>query len=130
MTTPVSGANSCVYDPALTPALDASVRCDPTSATCGPPAEPAATVPPSVVSDAEPGARQLVDRFDSGRRQSDCSLEAKNAGLACAKMTITAAGALAGSGTVVLGALGLARTFLDAVSCGKELRAYYDCKTE
>lgn len=100
MTSPVSSANSSVYDPNAQ--FSAAEGCD---------------------------ARQLVRELDTARRSSDCSLEAKNATLSCAKAGVVAAGTLLLSPTGVGAFVGVPSTFAESISCGKDLRSYYDCES-
>jgi hypothetical protein len=128
MTVPVSSANSSVYDPNAQ--FSPTEGCDPSTATCSPAAEQPplgeATIPPVIIY-GDAGARELVKELDAARRAADCSLEASNAVLSCAKVAIPAAGTLLLSPTGVGAAIGVAATLVESVSCGKDLRAYYDC---
>ena len=131
MTTPVSNANSSYYDPnAQFSPIDGSA---PSSASSGPSPEPPppreVTIPPVVIT-GDAGAQQLVKQHDVAHRAPDCSLEGKNAALSCAKAGIAAAGGALLSTTVVGAAVGAAATFVEAISCGKDLRTFYDCKTQ
>jgi hypothetical protein len=131
MTTPVSSANSSFYDPNAQ--FSPVAGNDPNGATSGPP--PVAplsreiTVPPVVIT-GDAGARQLLRQHDAARQARDCSQEGKNAALSCAKAGIAAAGGGLLASTVVAAGVAAAGTFAEALSCGKDLRAYYDCKTE
>lgn len=131
MTTPVSNTNRSFYDPnAQSGSAD---PCDPSNASCGPSPEPASPSPrevtiPPVAINGEAGSQQLVKQLDAARRAPDCSLEGKNAALSCAKAGIAAAGGALLSTTVVGAAVGAAAAFAEGISCGKDLRTYYDCK--
>ena len=127
MTTPVSNANSSFYDPnAQFSPIDGSATSGP-SPDAPPPRE--VTVPPVVVT-GDAGAQHLVKQHDAARQAPDCSLEGKNAALSCAKAGVAAAGGALLSTTIVGAAVGAAATFVEAISCGKDLRTYYDCKTQ
>ena len=126
MTTPVSNANSSFYDPnAQFSPIDGSA----TSASPDAPPPREITVPPVVVT-GDAGAQHLVKQHDAARQAPDCSLEGKNAALSCAKAGVAAAGGALLSTTLVGTAVGAAATFVEAISCGKDLRTYYDCKTQ
>jgi len=131
MTNPVSSTNSSYYDP--TAQFSSADACDSSAATCGPTLEERApalrevTIPPVVIR-GDAGAQQLMRSLDEARHARDCSLEAKNAALSCAKAG-AAAVAGAATATTVVGALpAIALTVLESVSCGKDLSAYYDCE--
>jgi len=131
MTTPVSNANSSFYDPNAQ--FSPVGGNEPDSATSGP--SPAAspsreiTLSPVVIT-GDPGAQQLVRQHEAARQAPDCSQEAKDAALSCAKAGITAAGGSLLATTVVGAGVAVAATLAEAFSCGKDLRTYYDCKTE
>jgi hypothetical protein len=129
MTTPISSTNSSFYDPnAQFSPVDGSAS---SSATSGPNAPPPRelTIPPVVVT-GDAGAQQLTKKYDAANQAPDCSLAGKNAALSCAKAGIVAAGGALLSTTVVAAGVAAAATFAEAISCGKDLRAYYDCKTQ
>jgi hypothetical protein len=127
MTTPISNVNSCFYDPNAQ--LDPADGCDSSNASCGaPPEGPREVTIPPVVITGDAGARQLLKQLDDARRAPDCSLEAKNAALSCAKVGLVAAGGVVASVSVVGAVLGVAATLAESVTCGKELRAYDDCE--
>jgi hypothetical protein len=129
MPTPVSNANSSFYDPNAQ--LSSADGCSSTNATCGPTEAPPArevTIPPVVIT-GDAGAQQLVKQLDASRNAPSCSLEGLNAALSCGKAGITAAGGALLATTVVGAAVAAAATFAEGISCGKDLRAYYDCKT-
>jgi hypothetical protein len=129
MTVPVSNANSSFYDPNAQ--FSSAEGCEPSVASCSPAAEQPArgqvTIPPVVIQ-GDAGARQLVRELDASRRSPDCSLEASNAALSCAKAGVAAVGTLLVSPSGVGAAVGIAATFVESISCGKDLRAYYDCE--
>lgn len=127
MTTPISNAPTSFYDPNAQ-ASPAS-GCDPSIASCGPSPERELTIPPVVIT-GDAGAQQLVKQHDAARRAPDCSLEGKNAALSCAKAGVTALGGALMSTTGIGVVVGVAATFSESLSCGKDLRAYYDCKTQ
>ena len=131
MTTPISNANSSFYDPNAQFSPTDGYSGSKVSAESAPyavfPRE--VTIAPVVIT-AEPGARQLVHRYDQARSAPDCSLEGKDAAISCAKAAITAVGGALLSTTVVGVAVAAAASFAEAVSCSKDLRAYHDCKTQ
>jgi len=128
MTTPVSTPNSSYYDPnaQFTPA-DGSQSV----AESSEPITPRVVNLPPVMIVGDAGAQQLVQRYDTARKPPDCSLEGAEAALACGKAGLVAAGGIV-LGPLAVGGLPLAvaTTFAEGVSCGKELRAYYNCKTQ
>lgn len=130
MTSPIS-PNSSYYDPTaqFTP-VDGPRPGDPvcSAASSSPASPPVVTIPPTVIT-GDAGAQRLVEQHDAAQGR-DCFLEAANAALSCGKAGLTAAGTVATSSTVVGTALGLAKTVLDSVTCGKDLVAYYDCETQ
>jgi len=81
-----------------------------------------------IVGDA--GAKQLVQRHDAARKLPDCSVEGQSAALSCGKAGLAAATGILVSATVVGTALAAAATLAEGISCGKDLRAYYDCKSQ
>jgi len=129
MTTPVSSSNSSFYDPnaQFSPVGGSDELLSSSSSETLPPHE--VTVPPVVIT-GDAGAQQLLKQHDAGRRASDCSQEGMNAALSCAKAGVAAAGGALLATTVVGAGVAGAATLLEAVSCGKDLRAFYDCKTE
>jgi hypothetical protein len=130
MTTPVSNTNSSVYD--QNAQFSAAGGCNPSNATCGPSETPTAhevTIPPVLV-EGDAGAQHLVKQLDASRKAPSCSLEGLNAALSCGKAGLTAAGGALLATSVVGAAVAAAATFAESVSCGKDLRAYYDCKTQ
>jgi hypothetical protein len=127
MTTPVSNANSSFYDPnAQFSSVDGSATSG-LSPDAPPPRE--VTVPPVVVT-GDAGAQHLVKQHDAARQAPDCSLEGKNAALSCAKAGVAAAGGALLATSIFGAAVGAAATFVEAISCGRDLRTYYDCKTQ
>lgn len=130
MTTPVSNANSSFYDPNAQ--FSPADGCNSSNATCGPTEAPPArevTIPPVVIK-GDAGAQQLVKQLDALRQAPNCSIEGLNAGLSCGKAGIAAAGGALLATTVVGAAVAAAATLAEGISCGKDLRAYYDCKTQ
>jgi hypothetical protein len=130
MATPVSNTNSSFYD--QNAQFSAADGCNSSNATCGPAeATPAreVTIPPVVVN-GDAGAQQLVKQLDASRKAPNCSLEGLNAALSCGKAGITAAGGALLATSVVGATVAVAATFAEGISCGKDLRAYYDCKTQ
>jgi hypothetical protein len=129
MTTPISNANSSFYDPnaQFTPVGGN----DSTSGTsgCSPEVPRELTLSPVVIT-GDAGAQQLIKQHDAASRAPDCSQEGKNAALSCAKAGVAAAGGAVLATTVVAAGVAAAATLLEAVSCGKDLRTYYDCKTQ
>lgn len=87
------------------------------------------TIPPVVVT-GDASVQRLVKQVDEARRAPDCSLEGKTAALSCAKAAATAAGGALLSTTIVGAGVGVAATLFESIGCGKDLRAYYDCKTQ
>lgn len=130
MTVPISSANSSFYDPNAQ--FSSAEGCDPSAAICPAAEQPSLTelTIPLVVIDGDASARQLVKELDAARRSTDCSVEANNAALSCAKVGLAAAGTLLLAPTALGAAVGVAATFLESVSCGKDLRAYYDCEPQ
>lgn len=130
MPDPISSTNSSYYDPnaQFTPADVA----DPSRAASSPvssaPASPVTI--PEVVITGDGGARQLVKNYDAALERPDCSYEGGAAALACGKAGLTAAGSVLLTTTVVGTGIAVAMTLAEGVECGKELRAYYDCKTQ
>src|SRR6478736_2691528 len=127
MPNPVSSPNSSYYDPEaqFTPADGA--QCVAASSESAAPRE--VTIPPVMIT-GDAGAQQLVQRHDAARKQPDCSIEGAEAALACVKAGAAAASVLVSAPTLVGTAVVAAVTFAEAISCGKELRAYYDCETQ
>ncbi len=130
MTHPVSRANSSFYD--VNAQLSSADACDASIASCGAAAEepaPAARemIIPPVVINGDAGAQQLIRGLDEARHAADCSLEAKTAALSCAKAGVIAMAGAATATTVVGAVPAIALTVLEGVSCGKDLRAYYEC---
>lgn len=130
MPSPVSNTNASVYDPNAQ--FSPAQGCDPSNASCGPsqpsPSSPV-TIPPVVVT-GDAGAQKLVKQLDASRQAPNCSLEGLNAAVSCGKAGISAAGGALLATTVVGAAVAAAATFAESISCGKDLRAYYDCKTQ
>ncbi|MDF3065030.1 MAG: hypothetical protein K0R38_631 [Polyangiaceae bacterium] len=131
MTTPISGSNSSVYD--RNAQISFAAGSGPATSMAGPTASVAPAAPPlvtidPVVIEGDAGARQLVQRYDQSRRAADCSDEAKEAGLSCAKAGVAAVvGGL--SATTVVGALPAAAiTLVESISCGKDLATYFECE--
>ena len=131
MTTPVSNTNRSFYDQnaQFTPVAgndpDSAISCP--LAEAPPPRE--ITLPPVVIT-GDAGAQQLVKQHDAARQAPDCSQEGTNAALSCAKAGIAAAGGALLASTVVAAGVAAAATLAEAFTCGKDLRTYYDCKTE
>ena len=129
MTTPISSESSSYYDPNAQVSSTAEGDVD---ASSGPSLQSPArviTIEPVVIT-GDASAEQLVKKHDAGRRAPDCSMEAKNAALSCTKAGLTAAGGALLSTTGAGVVIGAAMTFAESVSCGKDLRALYDCKTQ
>jgi hypothetical protein len=116
MTTPISTNNSSVYDPSTEMSFaDGSA---PATSNAGPTASVAPAGPPvltidPVVIEGDAGARQLVQRYEQSRRAPDCSVEAKEAALSCAKAGVAAA-----------------ITLVESISCGKDLATYFECESQ
>ncbi len=131
MPTPISTANSSFYDPnaqlTLGDGSDPSGAC---TSSSDPPSLPREVTLPPVVVSGDAGARELVKQHYAAHQAPNCSLEGKIAALSCAKAAMAAAGGLLVSSTGIGAAVGVARTFAESISCGKDLRAYYDCKTQ
>jgi hypothetical protein len=127
MMTAISSANSCFYDPNAQ--LSTEGGCDSSNASCGPPPESPleVTIPPVAIS-GDAGGKQLLKQLDDARGAPDCSLEAKNAALSCPKAALTAVGGVVASASVAGAVLGAVATLVESVTCGKDLRAYYDCE--
>jgi len=128
MPTPVSSPNSSYYDPnaQFTPADGSQPVTEPSKLAA--PRE--VSIPPVMIA-GDAGAKQLVQRHDAARQLPDCSGEGVNAALSCGKTALTAATGILVSATTVVGtALAAAATFAEGVNCGKDLRTYYDCKTQ
>lgn len=131
MTTPISNANSSFYDPSAQ--YSAADACDAATASCAASARQPSSVPaevthPPIMISGDAGAQQLVKDLDTARRSPDCSLEAKNAALSCAKAGALGMATALSSATVVAALPGLAATVFESISCGKDLRAYYECE--
>jgi hypothetical protein len=129
MTTPVGSSNSTFYDPNAQ--LSSTEGYPRTSASSEPAAEAPReiTVAATVIS-GDAGAQHLLKQHDAARRAPDCGVEAKTAGLSCAKAGITAAQGVVISSTGVGMVLGAAATLVEAYSCGRDLRTYYDCRSQ
>ena len=129
MTTPVGSSNSSFYDPNAQ--LSSTEGYAPTSASSGPAAEtPREITIPATVITGNAGTQHLLKQHDAARRVPDCSVEAKTAGLSCAKAGITAMQGIVISSTGVGLALGAAATLVEAYICGKDLRTYHDCRSQ
>ena len=123
----VSSPNSSYYDPhaQFTPADRGDSAAAASEVT--PPRE--VTIPPVTIT-GDAGAKQLVQRHDPAHQQADCSVEGATAALSCGKAGLVAAtGVLVSATTVVGTALAAAAALAEGITCGKDLRAYYDCKT-
>jgi hypothetical protein len=132
MPDPISSTNRSCYDPnaQFTPAdADGGVSSAASGTTSSAPAAPEVSIPPVVIT-GDAGARQLVENYDAALERPDCSLEGATAALSCGKAGLVAAGSIALSSTVVGTGIAIAMTFAEGVECGKDLRAYYDCKTQ
>jgi hypothetical protein len=128
MPNPVSAPNSSYYDPhaQLTPADGA----DSAAATCEVTPSREVNLPPVTIT-GDAGAKQLVQRHDVARQQATCTVEGATAALSCGKAgLVAAAGVLVSATTVVGTALAAASALAEGISCGRDLRAYYDCKTQ
>jgi len=127
MPTPVSSPNSSYYDPhaQFTPADESH----PLGASGEPVAPREVNLPPVMIA-GDAGAKQLVQQHDATRQLPDCSAEGANAALSCGKAGLAAATLLVSGSTVVGTALVVATALAESISCGKELRAYYDCKSQ
>ncbi len=126
-----ASSNSSYYDPNAQ--FTAAQGADAASAASG--SSPQASQPEvvtisPVVITGDAGARGLVERYDAASRTPSCSLEAKSAALSCAKVGIAAAGGILMSSTGIGAAVGLAATLAESVTCGKDLRAYSDCRDQ
>ena len=122
MPTPISPANSSVYDP--------TAQFSPVSGPkeSSPPSAAEVTLAPVVIQ-GDAGAAELVKRYDASSPPPSCSLAGANAALSCGKAAVAAAGGLVISSTGLGAAIGVAAAFTESISCGKDLRSYYDCKT-
>jgi hypothetical protein len=132
MPDPVSSTNRSYYDPnaQFTPADgDGGASAASGTPSNAPAAASEVSIPPVVIT-ADVGARQLVENYDAALERPDCSLEGATAALSCGKAGLVAAGSIALSSTVVGTGIAIAMTFAEGVECGKDLRAYYDCKTQ
>jgi len=128
MPTPVSSPNSSYYDPyaQFTP-VDGS---EPAPASSEPAARREVNVQPVMIT-GEAGAKHLVQRHDAAPKLPDCLDESAEAALSCGKAGLVAATGILVSATTVVGtALAAAATLAEGIACGKELRAYYECKTQ
>lgn len=127
MPTPVSSNNSSYYDPHAQFSPADGSHSVAAASEFGAPRE--VSIPPVVIA-GDAGAKQLVQRHDAARQVPDCSEQGAEAALACGKAgVVVATGILVSATTVVGSALAAAATLAESISCGKELRAYYDCKT-
>ena len=124
MPTPVSGPNSSYYD------QNAQFSPVAGSSSADGAQSPAPVNVPPVVVTGNSGAQQLVKQLDAARKAPDCSVEGKNAALSCLKTGVAAAGGALLATTVVAAGVAVAATFTEAISCGKDLRAYLDCKKQ
>jgi hypothetical protein len=132
MTTPISSTNSCYYDPnaQFTPADGACSGGAPNVAAANPPAVSSEVSIPPVVITGDAGAQELVRQHDAAREPADCSLEAETAALSCGKAGLAAASGIVSTPTVIGAGLAAAATLAQGVECGRDLRAFYDCKTQ
>jgi hypothetical protein len=130
MTTPISSSNSSVYDPSAQMSFadgsNSATASSGSTASAAPPAPPVVTLDP-VVIEGDAGTRQLLERYERSRRVPDCSAEASEAAQSCAKAGLAAVtGGLAA--TTLVGAIpAVAITFVESVSCGEDLAAYFEC---
>ena len=131
MPNPVSSTNSSYYDPnaQYTP-VDGATPGRAASIGTAPAAAPEISIPPIVIA-ADAGAQQLVKQHGAALPRPDCSHEGASAALSCGKAGLVAATGILVSSTTVIGTgLAVAATFAESVACGKDLRAYYECKTQ
>lgn len=130
MPSPISSTNSSYYDPnAQCTPVDGGDGAASVSASNAPAAPPEVSIPPVVIT-GDAGAQQLVKQHDATRQQLDCFLEGATAALACGKAGLAAARSIFSSTNVIGTGLAIATALADGVACGKELRAYYDCKNQ
>jgi hypothetical protein len=105
--------------------------CDPNNACCNDPLPEAApasapsrgsvvNIDPVVVT-GDAGARDLIRQYDS----QSCAIQTRNAAISC-----LAIGAAIRSAAVADPISATVSAFQTSLSCGKELRALYDCETE
>ena len=128
MATPVGSSNSSFYDPN---AQLSSTDAPPNSASSRPAAEtPREITIPATVITGDAGTQHLLKQHDAAHRAPACGVEAKTAGLSCAKAGITAVQGVVISSTGIGLALGAAATLVEAYTCGKDLRTYYDCRSQ
>jgi hypothetical protein len=131
---PIPSTNSSYYDPAaqFTPAdgdggTSSALSGAASNAVAAP---PEVSIPPVVIT-GDVGVRQLLQNYDAALERPDCSLEGATAALSCGKAGLVAAGGILLSSTTVVGTgLAVAMTLAEGVECGKDLRAYYDCKVQ
>lgn len=134
MTSPVSQSNSSFYDPnaevcrADDPAASSSTVSTLSPQVSASPAREVTLPPVSITGDA--GARQLVERYERARSTPNCSTQAEDAALSCAKAAVSAISTVVTSPSGIVAALAYVRTFLDGTSCGRDLRSYNDCKAQ
>jgi hypothetical protein len=105
-------------------------ECDPSLASCeaAPPApSPIELLPVTIDGDA--GARALIEGYDRNRTP-DCSAERNSAILSCFTAGASAVAAVASSATLVGAVGGFLTTLGTSALCGKDLRAYSDCKDQ
>lgn len=131
MPDPISSTNSSYYDPnaQFTPADGADPSGAASAPASGAPASPEVTIPEVVIS-GDAGSRQIIKNYDEALERPDCSFQGAEAALSCGKAGLAAAGGVLLSTTVVGTGIAAAITFAEGVECGKDLRAYYDCKTQ
>lgn len=130
MPDPISSTNSSYYDPSgqFTPADAADASSAASAPVSSAPASPVTV--PEVVITGDAGVRQLVKNYDEALERPNCAYEGGAAALACGKAGLAAAGGVLLTTSVVGTGVAIAITFAEGVECGKELRAYYDCKTQ
>lgn len=115
MPDPISNASRATYS-----------SCDPTLSSCAdsPPGSPSGGASPAVVTiepvviTGDAGTQELLRRYDS----QACAAEKQTAKLSCPAIALGVLNAMEGGPST-----GLATAFHASVTCGKDLRALYDC---
>lgn len=133
MPNPVSSANSSYYDPnaQYTPVDGPAPGSAASAGASNAPGAPSEVSIPPVVIGGDAGAQHLMKQHGVALQRPDCSLEGASAAVSCGKAGLVAATGLLVSSTTIIGTgLAVAATFAESVVCGKDLRAYYDCKTQ
>lgn len=105
-------------------------ECDPSLASCeasSPEPSPIELMPVRIEGDA--GTRSLIESYDHNRAP-DCRAERNDAILSCFTAGASAVAGVASSVTVIGAVGGFLTTLGASAMCGKDLRAYSDCKDQ